>query len=490
MTIRRREKEPEDNGRKLALFAAGLIGADVGWGGARRYKKESRPLLGDRKILILGAGFAGAQAAQELAKFLPGKEDGQVFLVDEHNFLLFTPMLTEVASGQVDPRHIVSPLRRLSPSVTFIQGRVVEVDVERKSVVLRIGSSEEGIPESRRTLEADYLVIALGSVTNYYGLPGLREHSITMKSVGDAATLCNRVLALLERADSEPDPELRRTLLTLVVGGGGFSGVETMAAVNDFVRSAAAHYPRVHKEEIRTIIIHPRDRLLPELSPELARYAQAKLEERGVEMLLNTRIAGAGEDYVEISGGRRIPTRTLIWTGGIEPNPIVSTLDCLRGKHGGLVVDECFAVRDRPGVWALGDCAEIPQSGAGNYAPTAQNAIREGAHLALNIVAELRGKKPRPFRYRPIAELALVGERAGVARIFGFQFSGILAWFLWRTVYLAKMPRLSNRVRIGIDWTLDLLFGHEISEYLDNRSIGQEEKEADRRESKDVPAVR
>lgn len=413
-------------------------------------------------IVILGAGFAGVQCARELARGLPAHQDGCITLVDRHNYLLFTPMLTEVAGGQVDVRHIVAAIRRLSPPITFVEGRVDDIDLRARRVTLTVGQQEAGIPEGRRVLEADQLVIALGSVTNFHGIEGLQAHALTMKSLGDAAAIRNRALALLERAGAEPDREQRRALLTFVIGGGGFSGVETMAALNDLVRESAQYYPQIQADEIRMILAHGQNRLLPELSGSLAEYAQRKLQQRGVGVLLNTRITAAGPDYVEFEGGRRITTSMLIWTAGVASNPLIEKLDCRRGKHGGIVVDACCAVPGYPGVWAIGDCAEIPQPGGTTYAPTAQNATREGKRAARNILAALQGRAPRRFAYRPMGELAIVGRRTGVARLFGLRFSGLLAWWMWRTVYLFKLPTLGKRIRVATDWTLDLLFGREI----------------------------
>lgn len=418
----------------------------------------------DPKIVILGAGFAGVQCARELARKLPSHQDGCITLVDRHNYLLFTPMLTEVAGGQVDTRHIVAAIRRMSSRITFVEGRVDDVDLQQRQITLTVGEATAGIPEERRTLEADQPVIALGSVTNFHTIDGLQAHALTMKSLGDAAAIRNRALALLERASAEPDREQRRALLTFVVGGGGFSGVETMAALNDLVRESAKYYPQIQAADIRMILAHGQARLLPELSGPLAEYARLKLQQRGVEVLLNTRITAAGVGYVELEGGRHILTSMLIWTAGVAPNPLIEKLGCRRGKHGGIVVDACCAVPGFPGVWAIGDCAEIPQRGGTTYAPTAQNATREGKHVAHNILAALRSRTLRPFIYRPIGELAIVGRHTGVARLFGLRFSGFAAWWMWRTVYLFKLPTLGKRIRVAADWTLDLLFDREIEE--------------------------
>ena len=324
---------------------------------------------------------------------------------------------------------------------------------------------------SRRTLKADHVVIALGSVPDFHGIPGVQEHSLGLKSIGDAAAIRNRILRSLEHASWEQDSNVRKELLTFVVGGGGYTGVETMAAVNDLVRTSVKHYPKVSPGEISTLLIEPGDRLMSELSSDLAAFGQTKLEQRGVQVRLRTKITRATENFVELEHGERIPTRMLIWAGGITPNPLIGKLNCKRGKHGGIVVDEYCAVPDKAGVWAIGDCAEVPKSESkGTYAPTAQNATREGTLVARNIVAVLRGQHPKPFQYTPIGELALVGRHSGVAKMYGHHFSGPLAWAMWRAVYISKMPGMAQRSRILVDWVLDFFFGRNIAELPLERS--------------------
>ena len=455
-------------GKTAAVAGAAVGGAIAGWrlGKQAVLREKNRSIPKGQRIVILGAGFAGLNAARELARQLPGAGDAHITLVDRNNFLLFTPMLTEVAGGELDPHHIVAPPRRLSPRIAFQQGLVHDIDLANRSVVLNVGAGEP----RRRTLKADQLVIALGSAPNYHHVAGVREHSLSIKSIEDAARIRNRVLETLELANLEDDAARRREILTFVVGGGGYTGVETMAAINDLARATARQYPNVQPQEIATILIEPGHRLLHELSADLAAYAQKKLEERGVRVMLNTKIADAGPDFVETADSRRIPARMLVWAGGIEPSPMISKLDCPHGHHGGIAVDECCRVPGHSGVWALGDCAEIPKQGGGTCAPTAQNATREGTVAGRNIAAVLRGEEPQPYRYEPIGELSLVGRRAGVGQIYGWHFSGFPAWFLWRTIYLSKMPGVAQRTRIAIDWTFDLIFGREIAELPMERS--------------------
>ena len=421
-------------------------------------RERNRGVARGKRFLVLGGGFAGAAVAQELAHLLHRSDNGEITLVDADNYLLFTPMLTEAAGGAIEPRHIVSPLRSLHSRVNFVQGQITKVDVATKTVEIETGAGE--IPLQTRKLKADHLVIALGSVVNFHGTPGVAENAIGMKQLSDASAAFERVSSCLERAVLEADEQKQRELLTFVVGGGGYTGVETMAAINDLARMTARKFPRMEQKQIRTVLIHPGDRLMPEISPELSAYATGKLKEHGVEVILNASISETGADFVQIKGGERIRTRTLIWAAGVMPNPLLNSINAPEGKHRGLVVDSCCRVEGHSGVWALGDCAEIPEPGGkGTYAPTAQNATREGKLVARNIVAALQGKPPQPFRYTPVGELALVGHRSGVARVYNHNFSGLLAWAMWRAIYLAKMPSLSQQARILSDWIFDVVAG-------------------------------
>jgi NADH dehydrogenase len=447
--------------RAAAIVGAAIGGAAIGWRlwSGYRLRRRNRPIDRNSSIVIVGAGFAGLNTARELARLLAEKDLCRITLVDQNNFLLFTPMLTEVAGGELDPWHIVAPPRRLSPRVNFQKARVQSIDLANRSLRLEV---EAGVD---RTLVADHLVIALGSTTNNHGIPGVAENSLSMKSVGDAIAIRNRVMGALERASEEPDSAARRKILTFVVAGAGFTGVETVAAINGLARESTKQYPSLSADEITAYLIDPGDRLLHELDPDLAASASRELEAHGVRILLKTKIAGAGANYVELEGGRRIAARVLVWAGGVMPNPLVKTLGCRLGHHGGIVVDEFCRVPEHAGVWAIGDCAEIPKPGGkGTQPPTAQNATREGEHVARNIVATLRGEDPQPFTFERIGELALVGRHAGVGQIYGRQFSGFAAWALWRGVYLSKMPGMAQRTRILLDWILDAVFGREIAE--------------------------
>lgn len=451
--------------QNLLMWAAALTTSYLAWRFARQVKTKVRNqgLQRGKRIVILGAGFGGREVALELAQQLPDPQDGKIILVDQEPFLLFTPMLTEAAGGELDPDHIVSPITALPKRINYIQGHVEVIALQSRSVTLAVGHSEANIPPARHTLVADHLVLALGAVSNFHHIPGLQAHSFTMKSLDDAARVRNRALQLLQRANAEPDPAQRRELLTFVIGGAGLTGVETIAALNDLLREGARNFPHIASDEIRTILVDPGPRIMPELSEELSKFASVELRRHGVELRLNTKVTGAGEDYVELNGAERLATRTIIWAGGITPNPIIKGLDCRHSRHSAVVVNGELAVPEHPGVWALGDSAEVPKPDhSGFYAPTAQNAVREGTTIARNIAADLRGHARERFHFKPLGELALVGRHAGVARILGFNFKGALAWAMWRLIYLSKMPSLPQRMRILSDWVLDLLFGRNL----------------------------
>jgi NADH dehydrogenase len=413
------------------------------------------------RILILGGGFGGIYTALELDRAIGCDPDVEITLVGRENFFLFTPMLHEVAASDLDPTNIVSPVRKLLRRVRFFEGDVVRVDLPAKSAVLRHGSDGH-----EHEVACDHLVLALGSVTNFFDLPGVEERAQTMKTLGDAMHLRNRMIARLEEADTECACAERRPLLGFVVAGGGFAGVETVAAMNDFVREALPHYPNVLRDDVRMVLVHSQEVVLPELGPELGRYAQRKLAERGVEIRTKARVTKVDGDVVHLSDGTSVEARTLVWTAGTSAHPMLAELPCLK-ERGRVLVDAFLRVPDHPGVWAVGDAASVPDGKGGFHPPTAQHAIREGRTLALNLAAAIRGREPRPFSFATLGLLASIGRRTGVARIFGVNFSGFFAWWMWRTIYLSKLPRFEKKLRVALDWTLDLFFSKDLVQYLD-----------------------
>jgi NADH dehydrogenase len=416
------------------------------------------------RVLILGGGFGGLSTAVEIERRLGDAPDVEITLVNRDNFFLFTPMLHEVAASDLDLAHIVNPIRKLLRRTNLFVGTVEHVDLARKRVVV---SHSEG--HHHHELWYDYLVIALGAVTNFFDIDGLSERALTMKSLGDAIYLRNRLIQHLEEADFECNADEREPLLTFVVAGGGFAGVESVAALNDFVREAVHFYRNLNEAQLRVVLVHPGMLILPELGPKLGEYAQRKLAERRVEIIVNTRVTGVTDTGVMLSDGRRITTATLVWTAGTSANPIIEPLPCEK-ERGRIVVNEFLEVPGRPGVWALGDCAHITDPSGKPYPPTAQHAVREGVVAAHNIVAAIRGTRRRPFTFSTIGLLAAIGRRTGVANILGRNFSGFTAWWLWRTIYLSKLPRLEKKVRVALDWTLDLIFSKDLVQFGTGRA--------------------
>jgi NADH dehydrogenase len=418
-----------------------------------------------KRIIILGGGFGGLYAALRLEKTLARNPEMEILLVNRENFFLFTPMLHEVAASDLDLTHIVNPVRKLLKRVQFFDGDVDDIDLPGHKVVVSHGAEHHS-----HELEYDHLVIALGSITNFFNLPGLEQRALTMKSLGDAIYLRNKLISHLEEADFECCTLERQELLTFVVAGGGFAGVETMALFNDFVREALRFYPNLREEMLRMVLVHPGAVILPELGETLGAYAQRKLAMRQVEIKLNTRVTGVSERGVELSDGGTLLTKTLIWTAGTSPNPLLETLPCAK-ERGRLLVNELLEVPEWPGVWALGDCALVPDRQSGKFCPpTAQHALREGKVLAENLVATVRGGRKKPFVFTTIGQLATIGRRTGVANIMGVNFSGFLAWWLWRTIYLSKLPRFEKKVRVALDWTLDLLFSKDFVQFVTLRA--------------------
>jgi NADH:quinone reductase (non-electrogenic) len=415
------------------------------------------------RVLILGGGFAGVLTAQALERRLGRRTDVEIWLCSRDNFMLFTPLLPEVCSGVLEPRHVVSPLRGMlkRPSSWCITAEARQIDLDGKVVSVLGGDGD------MHRLHFDTLVLALGGVTHTFGIPGIEEHSVGMKTLADAFSLRNRMIEILERADLEEDADERRAQLTFVVGGGGFSGVETAGEVEDFVRRVRKRYfPKISQEEVRAHLVELRDRILPEMPPEMGEYARRQLERRGFEVLTNMPIKEVRENEVVIGEGdaqRAIPTRTVIWTGGVRPAPLVA--ECgIKVDHAGRAVVEPTMATSRDGVFAIGDCAVIPNVDDPEgrpHAPTAQNAVREAKALARNVVAHIDGGEMQPFRYRTLGQLASIGRRTGVGVVFGVSVRGLIAWFMWRGYYWSRTPGFSTKIRVGIDWLLTALFGSD-----------------------------
>jgi NADH dehydrogenase len=415
-----------------------------------------------KRIVILGGGFAGVTAARALEKATRRRDDVEIVLVSRDNAFVFQPMLPEVISGSIGILDTVIPLRRLLSRADVHVREVESVDVARKLVRLR-----PGFKPHAHDVPYDHLVVALGSVTDFRGQPGLPEHALPFKDLTDALRLRNRVIRALEEAAIEDhDPELRRELLTFVVAGGGFSGVEVVAELNDFVREVARHYRGIDPSEIRVVLLHAQERILPEMPESLALFAQRILVRRGVEVRLSTRLKSATARGAVLASGETIATRTLVSTVPASPHPIVDALPLGKARNGRIAVDGFLRASGADGVWALGDAAVEPLPDGTFAPPTAQHATREAETLARNLLATIddREKDLAPFAFKGLGKMGSLGRRNAVAEILGVKIAGFLAWWIWRTIYLMKVPGWGRRLEIAISWTLSLFLPPELVE--------------------------
>ncbi|MCW8133154.1 MAG: NAD(P)/FAD-dependent oxidoreductase [Planctomycetota bacterium] len=418
-----------------------------------------------KHILILGGGFGGLYAAFELERQLGKDPDIQITLVNRDNFFLFTPMLHEIAASDVEITTIVNPVRKLLKRINFFAGDVESIDVPSKKVVV-----SHGLDRHTHELAYDYLVLSLGSITNFFGLPGLEERALTMKSLGDAIHLRNRMIQHLEEADPECAVGNREPLLTFVVAGGGFAGVETIAGMNDFLREAIPHYNNLNQKMVRLVLVHPGPYILPELGEDLGRYTEGVLRGRGIDIRVNTKVTACGPEGVTLTDGTLIKGCTLVWTAGTSPNPLIAKLPVAKEK-GRIKANEFLEAEGAENIWALGDCAMVPDPATKSFhPPTAQHALREGLVAARNVIAAIKGGRKQPFRFKTLGLLASIGKRRGVAKIFGLKFSGFFAWWLWRSIYLSKLPGFEKKVRVALAWTLDLLFSKDTVQFMTFRA--------------------
>ncbi len=411
-----------------------------------------------KQIVILGGGFGGVYTARCLEKILR-PEEADICLVNRENYWVYQPMLPEVISGSIGPADVVSPIRRLCPRTHLVMREVEEIDLENRTVIV-----SPGFRPRQKKISYDYLVIALGEVTNFYGMPGMIENARPFRTLADAISLRNHLIHVLEEADVEEDPDLRRKLLTFVVGGGGFSGVEVLAEMNNFVRGVKQSYLRLRDEPIRCVLVHSRERILQEMAEPLALFAQKILKKRGVEMILKDRLVAATSERAILKSGLEIPCKTIISTVPSGPIPPIEKLQCEKEK-GSLLVNSRLELSGYEGqVWALGDCASIKTASGKPVPPTAQHATREATTCAINIAAAIRGGQPSLFSFEGLGTLGSLGHGSAVAQIFGLRISGLLAWILWRAIYLMKIPGLRSKLRISIDWFIQLLFPPDLAQ--------------------------
>ncbi len=409
-------------------------------------------------IVILGAGFGGISLANELAHLVKYHSSVAIHLINQENYFLFQPMLPEIVSCAIEPSHILNPIRHLLPKAHIHQATVNSIDFQDQTVKI-MGTDTRRL----RVIPYDHLVISLGLRMNLATVPGMTEHGLPLKTLGDAFHIRNHVLSRLEEADSEPDPETRKTLLTFVTVGGGFSGVETMAALNDMVKAVISFYPRAKSTGIKMILIHARQTILNELEVGLATFAQKKLLDRGVELRLGIKVKEVTGSSVILANEEKIPASTIICTAGNGPHPLILDLP-LPQESGKIAVDATLRVKGTSNIWALGDAALVPDKIRGGWCPpTAQYAMRQGRQGGKNIFAALEGKSLQDFQFKGLGQMAVVGRHCGVAQVWGWKISGIVAWMLWRSVYLMKLPGMRCKIRVALDWLMELIFPRDIT---------------------------
>lgn len=410
---------------------------------------------GKTRIVVIGGGFGGAFAVQRLARRL-GVDEAEILLVDRNNFFVFHPFLVEAGTGSLPPQHAVVGLRAFTGARGLLMGEFTGADFDRAIVrVQPVGQDHE------REIGYDHLVLAFGSVTHLPPVPGLREYARQVKSVPDAIALRDRAIDLLEQADQSDDLERRRSLLHFVIVGSSFTGVEVAGEFEVFLRRASRRFDRVKATDIRITLVDIADRILPALDAELAGFAADELRKRNIDLRLGTSVREVEADRVVLDDGAVLDAETLIWCAGIAPNPVVADLDLPTDERGWILCDPDLRVKGLDRVWAIGDGAVNPGPDGRPYPATAQAAVRQGRVVADNLVRVLRGEKPEPCVLSDRGTLVALGCRTGVARIGRLKLAGFPAWFLWRTVYLLKMPGWGRRLRVALEWTIDLFFGRD-----------------------------
>ena len=407
-------------------------------------------------VVIAGGGFGGAYAARELERVMP-RQAARLMLVNDVNFLLYTPLLPEAAAGMLEPRHVVTPLRDMLKRTHLRLGAVTAHDPAARTVELR---THEGETES---LRYDQLVLALGSVSRLLPVPGL-ERAIGFKSLADAIWLRNQVVETLEAANASEDPARRTEQLTYVFVGGGYAGVEALAELQDFAVDAMERYPRARLHGMNWILVEAGDRILPETDPDLAEYALQELRGRGIDVRLGTKLDEVAEGSARLSTGELIPTRTVVWTTGVAPHPSLTSLNVPLNDHGRVPVVETMRVRGLEAVWALGDSAAVPDPTGGVCPMTAQHAIRQGRSVGRNVAAALGVGKPRPFTYRSKGAFVNLGRHKAVAKVLRWRFRGFPAWWMARTYHLSTLPGTARKLRAVADWTVGLPFSRDTAE--------------------------
>ena len=409
-----------------------------------------------QKIVILGGGYAGVGVLQKIQKRFEKNVNVDISVISENNYFLHTPMLPELSTGTIEPRHIATPIRNFCKRARFYHAKVTDVDLKMKSVTISTSGGENSIPY-------DYLVVAAGTKTGFFGNENLEKYSVTIKSLQDANIIRNQIITQLELADQQEVPAQAK-FLSFVIVGAGFSGVETVGEINEFIReSAEKYYRNVEPDSIQVHLIAARDHILPEIG-SLGKYAAESLEKSGVKILYNTKVVDADASDVFLSDDSVLHYSVFIWAGGNQPQSFVKSLDTEHDKSGRVIVDRYLRLPKHPSVFALGDCAFILDSDGKPYPPTAQHAIREARIVSKNLISSVcNDQRFSVFDYSSKGSMAKIGKRDGVAKMLGISLTGFSAWFVWKQYYLSTLPVMEKRIRVGLDWFVDLFFTRDIT---------------------------
>lgn len=433
--------------------------------------KKTQLARNKKKIVILGGGFAGVECAKQLEKEFGNNPEIELVMVSEDNFLLFTPMLPQVASGMIETRHIVLPIRTICKKTKFYESRIKNIDPYGKIVTLWGTGDKRSI-----SLHYDFLIVALGSETNFFGMADVEKNAYTMKTLNDAVMLRNRVIDMLEQAENETNPILRKSFLNFVVVGGGFAGIETAGELMDLLLDARKYYPTIHKDDIKVIVLEALGMILPGFNTKLANFAKDKMVERGIDIRLKTAVTSFDgnevttksldenlKDSIDTSEINSVITKTLIWTAGVTPvNTIKRSM--FKTEKGKVLVNDFLEVTDFPGVFAIGDCAlHIDPETQRPLPPTAQIAEAQAKIAVKNLISLIKNSTKEKFIYHSKGQMAIIGKRSGIATFLGMNISGFWAWLIWRNVYLSKITTFDKKTRVFLDWVIDLFFDRDIS---------------------------
>jgi len=419
--------------------------------------------VGAKRILVVGAGHVGLYAAMRLARKLSPRR-AEIIVVDPQPHMTYQPFLPEAAAGSIEPRHCVAPLRRVLKGVEVLSGRVIRIEHARRTATVR------PITGPDRELRYDEIVVAPGSVSRTLPIPGLKEHAVGFKTIGEAIWLRNHVLSRLDVAATSTDPATRARALTFVLVGGGYAGIEAIAELEDMARDAIAYYPMLRPGDMRWVLVEATQRILPEVDPDMGAYTVRQLLERGFDIRLNTRLESCVDGHVVLSDGAEFDADTVVWTAGVKPHPMLDATDLPRDDRGRITCRATLQVVDAsgevvPGAWSAGDCAAVPDLTADKpgalCAPSAQHAVRQARRLADNIVASHKGREVAPYRHRHVGSVASLGLYQGVAQVYGIKLRGFPAWFLHRTYHMTRIPTLNRKIRVLADWTLALFLRRE-----------------------------